>query len=633
MWDALLCFLIIAWFVFQVYEVGSRTLGKLARDETQEKPGIRYKDLRIDTEDLDPVRTVACGSGGAVTTRSQQHLSAGSSSSQHPPPRSARSKRSGVGTPLQEPGTPRLPVWYESLETELRRLQHLQKLADETRANSINALASMDEELEQIRGTVEAHREYFSRVDECRGVLLKQTKDQLDTTISLQMQQQDILSRMVGAVHPAPTTRCTSAATTPRGSICTTPSEPDLLPPTPQDLDTPQHIPTRIRRVPSRGGTPRARKWKKGGVIGSGAFGTVHIAMDEGGKMVAVKNIPFDVHESPGAINGKLSSLKNEIELMRGLEHPNIVRYISAEREGGSLNIVMEYVSGGSIASLLKVFGPLAECVAVAYTYQVLNGLQYLHSRGVIHRDIKGANILLTVDGVCKLSDFGAATYIVASDVHTSFVGTPLWMPPEVIRQEGHTETADVWSLGCTVMEMLSGIPPWDHVCTTPMSALNYITGESDIKRDIRDAVEGLCCEAGVQFIMSCVVRDPEKRLGTQELAKHEWLSSVEGDCDDAEGDATIWKTAVQETNAKLCETLGPEAGGAAVPETPRTLSISPDPACALRVTIQRAPGFRKSVSPDQNTPVKSDTEDQVLPEEGTPPGLSNGMCCVENIW
>jgi serine/threonine protein kinase len=126
------------------------------------------------------------------------------------------------------------------------------------------------------------------------------------------------------------------------------------------------------------------------------------------------------------------------------------------------LNIILEYIENGSLDSLIKKFGKLPENLVVIYVKQVLHGLDYLHRQGVIHRDIKGGNILTTKDGIVKLADFGVATKLTDAGKSNSFAGTPYWMAPEVIEMSGQESSAcDIWSLGCTVLELLTGSPPY----------------------------------------------------------------------------------------------------------------------------------------------------------------------------
>jgi serine/threonine protein kinase len=123
---------------------------------------------------------------------------------------------------------------------------------------------------------------------------------------------------------------------------------------------------------------------------------------------------------------------------------------------------VLEYVEGGSLETLIKHYGCLTETLVAIYVKQMLQGLDYLHNQGVIHRDIKGANILTTKDGIVKLADFGVATKLTDTERNqNSFAGTPYWVAPEVIEMSGNvTSACDIWSLGCTVYELLKGVPP-----------------------------------------------------------------------------------------------------------------------------------------------------------------------------
>jgi serine/threonine protein kinase len=132
------------------------------------------------------------------------------------------------------------------------------------------------------------------------------------------------------------------------------------------------------------------------------------------------------------------------------------------------------YCEGGSLHTICKNFGKFPENLVALYMSQVLKGLLYLHEQGVIHRDIKGANLLLTKDGHVKLADFGVATKSNVSEY--SVVGTPYWMAPEVIELSGASTASDIWSLGCTVIELLDGKPPYHKL--QPMQALFKIVSD-----------------------------------------------------------------------------------------------------------------------------------------------------------
>lgn len=133
------------------------------------------------------------------------------------------------------------------------------------------------------------------------------------------------------------------------------------------------------------------------------------------------------------------------------------------------------FCENGSLHSICKNFGKFPENLVALYMSQVLHGLLYLHEQGVIHRDIKGANILTTKEGLVKLADFGVATRATGLD-EASVVGTPYWMAPEVIALSGATTASDIWSLGCTVIELLDGRPPFHKF--QPMQALFRIVND-----------------------------------------------------------------------------------------------------------------------------------------------------------
>lgn len=180
-------------------------------------------------------------------------------------------------------------------------------------------------------------------------------------------------------------------------------------------------------------------------------------------------------------------------ELTEWLQHPNIVKYHGFVKSAETLNIILEYVSSstdrlsiggankrrycenGSLHSISKNFGRFPENLVGLYMSQVLHGLLYLHEQGVIHRDIKGANILTTKEGLVKLADFGVASRTTGLS-KSSVVGTPYWMAPEVIELSGATTASDIWSLGCTVIELLEGKPPYYNL--QPMPALFRIVND-----------------------------------------------------------------------------------------------------------------------------------------------------------
>lgn len=173
-------------------------------------------------------------------------------------------------------------------------------------------------------------------------------------------------------------------------------------------------------------------KWKKGRLLGRGTFGHVYLGFNsESGQMCAIKEVKVVADDQSS--KESLKQLNQEITLLSKLIHPNIVQYHGSELGEETLSVYLEYVSGGSIHKLLQEYGPFREPVIQNYTRQVLSGLSYLHGRNTVHRDIKGANILVDPNGEIKLADFGMAKHITNCTSMLSFKGSPYWMAPEVV--------------------------------------------------------------------------------------------------------------------------------------------------------------------------------------------------------
>ncbi len=251
--------------------------------------------------------------------------------------------------------------------------------------------------------------------------------------------------------------------------------------------------------------------------IGKGGYGLVYRGLNiTTGITVAVKRIGLT-----GIPTAELEGILQEIKLLEALEHPNIVKYLDSVQTPDHLNIILEFVENGALSSLLTRFGgAFPESLVCHYISQVLMGLHYLHQQGVIHRDIKGANILSTKEGNIKLADFGVATRLSDSRKSDSVVGTPYWMAPEIIEMTGQQSSAcDIWSVGCTVLELLTGKPPYFDLQQMP--ALFRIV--QDEHPPLPDGISASLKD----FLLSCFAKDPNRRIDAAGLLKHPWLKKA----------------------------------------------------------------------------------------------------------
>ncbi|KAA0160574.1 hypothetical protein FNF28_05410 [Cafeteria roenbergensis] len=267
-------------------------------------------------------------------------------------------------------------------------------------------------------------------------------------------------------------------------------------------------------------------RWRKGERLGAGAVGTVFQGLNvDTGELMAIKQI-----DSADLSARELAALEQEVSLLRSFRHPNIVRYLGAQREGDTLCVFLEYVPGGSVKRVLERFGGFEEGLVRRYTRHLLVGLEYLHRNGIAHRDIKGGNVLVALDGVIKLADFGASKRISApplagaSRTGTGVKGTPQWMAPEVVReQEAETgwRRADIWSVGCTVIEMATGRPPWSEFAN-PVTAMYHIA-VTDKPPAFPDSLSAV----GHDFLSACLQLDPRRRPDVSALLLHPFVANA----------------------------------------------------------------------------------------------------------
>ncbi|KPI37627.1 Cytokinesis protein sepH [Cyphellophora attinorum] len=256
------------------------------------------------------------------------------------------------------------------------------------------------------------------------------------------------------------------------------------------------------------------KDYQLGDCIGKGAFGSVYRALNwSTGETVAIKQIKLaDLPKS------ELRMIMLEIDVLKNLDHANIVKYHGSVKTPDTLNIILEYCENGSLNSITKNFGRFPENLVAVYMAQVLQGLVYLHEQGVMHRDIKGANILTTKQGLVKLADFGVASTTAGLN-ESSVVGTPYWMAPEVIELAGATTKSDIWSVGCTVIELLDGRPPYHQLQAMP--ALFRIV--NDDHPPLPQGASPLV----IDFLMQCFQKDPNLRVTARKLLKHPFIMSA----------------------------------------------------------------------------------------------------------
>ena len=205
---------------------------------------------------------------------------------------------------------------------------------------------------------------------------------------------------------------------------------------------------------------------------------------------------------------------------MQKLDHPNTVRYLGAKRQGDCLNIFMEYVDGGTVASMLRTKGPFDEGTVRRYTHQLLQGLEYLHSKKIAHRDLKGDNLFLDSKDNLKVGDFGTSKELQTMRVTDSVAGTPNFMAPEVIACSGHSFQADIWSVGCCVIQMLTGKPPFSNLDNHMAVMFAVMKGqiEQQIPKNISPEMR--------DFISLCTQKDPNERATTKRLLEHCWIKN-----------------------------------------------------------------------------------------------------------
>ncbi|XP_048843363.1 mitogen-activated protein kinase kinase kinase kinase 3 isoform X3 [Brienomyrus brachyistius] len=253
--------------------------------------------------------------------------------------------------------------------------------------------------------------------------------------------------------------------------------------------------------------------------IGSGTYGDVYKARNVStGELAAIKVIKLEPGED-------FAVVQQEIIMMKDCKHSNIVAYFGSYLRRDKLWICMEYCGGGSLQDIYHVTGPLSESQIAYVSRETLQGLFYLHHKGKMHRDIKGANILLTDNGYVKLADFGVSAQITATLAkRKSFIGTPYWMAPEVAaveRKGGYNHLCDIWAVGITGIELAELQPPMFDL--HPMRALFLMTKSNFQPPKLKDKVKWT--NNFHHFIKMALTKNPKKRPTAEKLLQHPFVT------------------------------------------------------------------------------------------------------------
>ena len=269
----------------------------------------------------------------------------------------------------------------------------------------------------------------------------------------------------------------------------------------------------------------KSEDYELGKIIGFGSSAVVYVAnYKPAGKTVSIKSIDLDQFE-----RNQIEELRKELQVMNLCKHPNLLNVKGSFVVGSKLYIITPYLSAGSCLDIMKTgfIDGLDEQSIVIILKQALQGLDYLHKNGLIHRDVKAGNLLVDDDGIVKLADFGVSSSLYDNERHgvrKTFVGTPCWIAPEVVQQVGYNSKADIWSFGITALELAHGRAPFAKY--PPMKVL-LMTLQNDPPTLDRTSSKGKFTKTFKEMIDSCLQKDPTKRPTSEKLLQHAFFKHV----------------------------------------------------------------------------------------------------------
>lgn len=255
-------------------------------------------------------------------------------------------------------------------------------------------------------------------------------------------------------------------------------------------------------------------------VLGSGSFATVKLGVHKKtGERFAVKQI------DKSAIKDSEDSLQNEIDILKQINHPNIIALKEIFDSKSKLYLVMELVSGGELFDRIVEKGSYTEKDASVLIRKVIDAIHYLHGKGIVHRDLKPENLLYSLedggDTEIKIADFGLAKIAGdASPMMSTTCGTPGYVAPEVLKNEGYDKAVDLWSVGVILYILLCGFPPF-YEESTPLLFEQIMKGHFEFPDPYWTNISA----SAKDLVSKLIVVDPKKRLTAEEAMKHPWIT------------------------------------------------------------------------------------------------------------